>query len=46
MRGDIPSMRNTDDMIHVAQRKLEQLIRENTRRIRKPKETVIRKHGP
>lgn len=33
-------------MIHITKCKLKQLIRQNTRRIRKPKERMIRKHRP
>ena len=42
----VPSMANANDVIHIAQRKLQQLIRQNTRRIREPKKRMIRKHRP
>lgn len=42
----LPSMTDTDNMIHITQRKLQQLIRQDTRRVRKPKERMIRKHSP
>lgn len=39
-------MADTDDMIHVAQYKLQQLVREYARRVGKSKQAVIRKHRP
>jgi hypothetical protein len=42
----IPGVRNADDMIHVAQGKLQQLVCENTRRICEAEKTMIRKTRP
>ena len=39
-------MRDAYDTIHIRQRRLKELIRQNTRRILKPKQTMIRKHRP
>ena len=39
-------MAHSDDMIHVAQSKLQQLIRQDTRRIREAKKRMIRKDSP
>ena len=39
-------MAHSDDMIHIAQRKLQQLVRQDTRRIREAKKRMIRKHSP
>ena len=39
-------MAYSDDMIHIAQRKLQQLIRQDTRRIREAKKRMIRKNSP
>lgn len=36
-------MTNTNDMIHITQTKLQQLIRDNTARITKPKQAMVRK---
>jgi hypothetical protein len=41
-----PSVTDADNMIHITQSKLEQLIRKYARRIRKPKQTMIRKDCP
>ena len=42
----VPSMANANNMIHITQRKLQQLIRQYTSRIREPKQRMIRKHRP
>ena len=47
----IPSMAYSNDMVHIAQSELQQLIRQDTRSIREPKQRMIRKycsqpHGP
>lgn len=47
----VPCVADTNDMIHVTQSELEQLVREDTGSIRKSKKTMIRKdrpqaHGP
>ena len=39
-------MADANNMIHIAQSKLQQLIRQNARRIREPKKRMIRKHRP
>ena len=39
-------MADANDVIHITQSKLQQLIRQNTRRIREPKKRMIRKHRP
>lgn len=44
--GDIPGVTDADDMVDVAESELQQLIRKNTRRIRKSKKRMIRKHRP
>jgi hypothetical protein len=38
-------MANTNNMIYVAQYKLQQLIRQNTRSVRKSKQRMIREHS-
>ena len=47
----LPSMAYSNDMVHIAQSELQQLIRQDTRSIREPKQRMIRKycsqpHGP
>lgn len=44
-------MTDANNMVHITQRKFQQLIREDTRRVGKPEKTMIRKagsqpHGP
>jgi hypothetical protein len=39
-------MADTNDMVHVAQDKLEKLVREDARRVRKAEQTVISENGP
>jgi hypothetical protein len=41
----LPSVRNADDGIHILQRAFQELIRENTRSVLEPENTMIGKHG-